>query len=725
MKRVGYMSFAGVIASAALLAGCGTDEIALDGAEQQATSVGLLHSDFRNIVRLDDASWRFARQDFARQEPASPSFDDSSWLPITIPHDFNGGSDGVYADVFDGPDMYLGPGWYRAQLRFNAAGRGKRFFVLFEAVSSRADVWFNGTYLGQHRGGYTAFEFEVTELVRYGEDNLLAVRATNENDPGIAPWMAIPFGPFPHSSDYALYGGIYRDVWLVERDPISISAHFHETPEVSSKSGTVAFRTTIENTASTRTRTSLVTELVDRDGATRASRELSTRIGATDAKEVSGSITVDDPHLWSPKDPYLYTLRSSVFVDGERVDEIESTLGFRWYRLENGTAFVLNGEDTFLAGVNRHQDMQGLGYALPNAQHRRDAELIKDMGFNFVRHAHYPADDAFLTACDELGLMVWTEIPVSTNVSPKPAFLDNARSQLSEMIQQAYNHPSVIVWGIGNESDSVGDSGAEADPAYTTEFLTELYRTAKRADSTRPVTGCNYVNPDNRSVVDIYSPQNWNGWYRGDYTDYEPSELIGEYGASAHLSQHDEDFPSRHYQQPWTQEYAAEYHEYKASKGRSLAKEFPGQLAWVAFDFASPRQDRKTNPIPYMNQKGLYLHDHETRKDVSYFYESFYTDGAKNPMVYIVSETWLDRVSKPGPLTLWAYSNAETVELFSGTDEDPKAVSLGTRTRNAGPRGDTRFQWDDANIAGPVISAEARIDGKLVATHSIRFEGDW
>ena len=726
MARQRQVLAAGILVSAALHAGCGSDElVALEPGVQQASSVGLLHSSFRNITHLNDAPWRFAREDFVDNEPARADFDDSSWLPVSIPHDFNGGSDGVHDDVFDGPDMYLGAGWYRVRVPYRAPREDTRVFLLFEAVSSKSDVWFNGRHLGQHRGGYTAFEVEVTDWVRNGGSNLLAVRSSNQNDPGIAPWMALPFGDFPHSSDYALYGGIYRDVWLVERGPVSVSAHFHETPEVSTASGTVFFRTSIENATASSANVTLLTELVAADGTTKRSAENTTLIAAGTTQEVTGDISLEPPHLWSPDDPYLYTVRSSVFVDDDKVDEIESTLGFRWYQLENANAFMLNGQDTFLQGVNRHQDMEGLGYALPNARHLKDAELIKGMGFNFVRHAHYPADDAFLTACDELGIMVWTEIPVSTSVSPEPEFRENARSQLTEMIRQAYNHPSVILWGIGNESDRDGDSGNEADAVDTSELLTELYRTAKALDRTRPVTGCNFVNSDNQTLVDIYSPQDWSGWYWGEYTDYEPSKLIGEYGASANLSDHDETFASRSDQQPWTQEYATRYHEYKASKGRSLAAEFPGHLAWVAFDFASPRQDRATNPTPYMNQKGLYLHDHETKKDVAYFYESFYTDGAKNPMVYIVSETWTDRLQKPGTLTLWAYSNAETVELFTGTEANPKASSLGTRIRNAGPRGDTRFQWDEASVTGPVLTAEARIGDELVATHSIRFEGDW
>src|SRR5690606_8206225 len=276
-----------------------------------------------------------------------------------------------------------------------------------EAVSSKADVWFNGAHLGQHRGGYTAFEFEVTELAQWGEDNLLVVRASNENDSEIAPWMAVPFGSFPQSSDYAVYGGIYRDVWLVERDSVSIRAHFHDTPEVSAARGMLAFRTSIENASSEALEVSLVTEVLDSEGALVESGQQVASIGAGSAKELTGELTLDEPQWWSPEHPYLYTVRSRVLVDEDILDEVENPLGFRWYSLKNGSGFVLNGEESFLKGVNRHQDQEGLGYALPNEQHQRDVELIKGMGFNFVRHAHYPADEAFLRACDEAGLMVW------------------------------------------------------------------------------------------------------------------------------------------------------------------------------------------------------------------------------------------------------------------------------------------------------------------------------
>lgn len=697
----------------ALTFGCGK------GADATSSSAAA-----RIVTSLNESGWTFVRQDFPSQEPIAAAFDDSAWLSVTIPHDWNGGIDGMHADVFEGPDMYLGPAWYRARISVDPEP-GKRHRLKFEGVASLADVWLNGTHLGQHRGGYTAFDFDVTDALRADGENVLVVRASNENDPEIAPWMAEPFGRFPSSSDYAPYGGIHRDVSLVSTGAVAIESHFHETPSVTAELGQLTFRTTVVNAAAETADVTLLTEVLDAERNVVLSTESTAAVNASGRRVFEGAASVEAPRLWSPEAPHLYTVRSTVMSGGAAADSAEEPLGFRWYTLENGTGFVMNGEPSFLRGVNRHQDMEGVGYALSNAQHRRDVELIKNLGFNYIRHAHYPADEAFVQACDELGVMLWLEIPVSTAVSAEPAFWDNAESQLTEMIEQSYNHPSIIVWGLGNESDRIGRPDVEASVAETRDLIRRLNSVAQQLDSTRPTTGCNYVNPNNQDTVDVYSPQDWSGWYSGNYTQYAPQHMIGEYGSSIHLDHHDEDFVSSGSTLPWPQEYGAEYHEYKASLGWSERDAFPGHLVWVAFDFASPRADRASNPIPFMNQKGLFLHDHQTKKDVAYFYESFNTSADVNPMVYIVSETWLDRITAPGTLTIWAYSNAETVELFNGPPDAPKQNSLGVARRDAGPRGDTRFQWDDANLTGPVLTAEARVNDEIVARHSFTFEGEW
>jgi beta-galactosidase len=398
---------------------------------------------------------------------------------------------------------------------------------------------------------------------------------------------------------------------------------------------------------------------------------------------------------------------------------VQSPLGFRFFSLPKRGAFTLNGKPLLLRGVNRHQDRDGVGYAMSDEDHRRDVELVKELGFNFLRHAHYPPDPALMRAADELGVLVWMEIPVTVSVSTSPEFLANAKTQLTEMIRQNYNHPSVIVWGLGNEADqAVGNGHPQLTEAYTNRFFRELNDLAHQLDRTRPTTGCNFKLASNQAIVDAYSPQAWNGWYVGDaYVGrYTPTQLIGEFGADADLNVHRE--PGAQKKFDWSQEYQARFHEYYVAEGEGRKDQFPGYASFVLADFASPRKDRTSpNTIQFMNQKGLLLYDHKTPKDVYHFYKSMLTDGRKKPMVYIVSHTWLDRWTAPAAKTIWAYSNCDEVRLYNGMGTEP----LGARKKTDGehPTVKTRFQWTGAMVRYNVLYAEGIIDGKVVATDKI------
>jgi beta-galactosidase len=303
------------------------------------------------------------------------------------------------------------------------------------------------------------------------------------------------------------------------------------------------------------------------------------------------------------------------------------------------------------------------------------------------------------------------------STSETPEFLANCKNQLTEMIEQYYNNPSVIVWGIGNESDRSG-----APETVSNKVFSELAKLAKELDKTRPTTGCNYQYKSNQNLVDVYAPQDWAGWYYGELDLYKPTAMIGEYGSDMHYTTHSEqkfdisvDYGSAGDPDFWSQEYGAYLHEYKASIAAERADSFPGQFVWVGFNFASPRLGRGMNPVPYMNQKGLFLHDHKTPKDVYYFYQSAYRKPNEFPMVYIVSESWLDRWSEPAAKDVWVYSNCDSVALFNAYD----SLSFGTRIKNAGPRGDTRFQWDSAFVKYNVLYAEGWYNNKIVARDTL------
>lgn len=680
----------------------------------------------RTIYSINKNNWKFKLGD--DKNAFKKSFNDASWLDITIPHDFNGGIDGVNDNVFQGrfdfdndPDkrlMYKGPAWYRTTFTVDQNHSGKKVFLEFEAVSLEAHVYVNGKLAGKHIGGYTAFEIDVTDFIKLGVENTLAVKADNSNNKAIAPWMADEKNSFPFSFDYAIYGGIYRDVWVKITDPIKIDKVLN-TPVIGGQAPAVlSVETFVKNYTKKAQEVSLATKLLDPDGKEVASMNTTKTIEAgSELVFKQNASRLGKVALWSTQNPNLYKVVSSISYNGNVVDNFESSCGFRYFTLANNTAFMLNGKKELIRGVNRHQDMEGVGYALENEQHHKDVQLLKEGGFNFIRHAHYPCDVEFAKAADEMGMMLWLEIPLTGSTSDDPAFLENCKSQLSEMIEQFYNNPSVIVWGIGNESDRSG-----APESVSNKVFSELAQLAAQLDKTRPTTGCNYQYHSNQDIVDVYSPQDWAGWYYGTLDMYKPNAMIGEYGSDMHYTTHSEqafditvDYGSAGNPDFWSQEYGAYLHEYKASVAKARKDSFPGHFVWVAFDFASPRLGRGMNSIPYMNQKGLFLHDHKTPKDVYYFYQSQYRSVEEYPMVYIVSESWTDRWTEAGNKNIWAYSNCDSVLLYNDYGNAP----LGARTRNAGPRNDTRYQWDSVNVENNILYAEGWYKNEIVARDTI------
>lgn len=679
-------------------------------------------SDSRVEVNLNSNPWKFKRENIKNAH--KKSFKDQDWMSITIPHDYNGGSDGVHNDVFSGrfgfemdPDhrnMYKGAAWYRTPFTVEKQYEGKRIFINFEAVSLVADVWVNGKKVGQHKGGYTAFSFDITDYIVYGKPNTLAVKSDNTNSDALAPWMSDEKNAFPFSFDYAIYGGIYRDVTLSITDDLKIEQVFN-TPVIGGQAAAVlSIKTMVKNYAKDEQSFILTSTVLDPEGKEVAKMRRKKTIAGGETVAIQQSNTsMGDIYYWSAEQPDFYTVHSTITKDDKTSDDFTSNFGFRYYSLANNQPFILNGKESFIRGVNRHQDMEGLGYALPNSQHLADIKLIKDAGFNFVRHAHYPCDPVFAKAAMEEGLMLWLEIPLTGSTSANPLFLESSKQQLKEMIEQNYNNPAVIIWGIGNESDRSGGSEDVSNSVYT-----ELVKEANKLDPTRVVTGCNYKYKSNQDIVNIYAPQDWRGWYHDELGSYNPTEMIGEYGADIdHDIRTNDTFDiNTNYNASgkpkfWSQEYGALLHEYKVSKGESLKHTYPGQFMWVAFDFASPRLDRGSNPIPFMNQKGLIGHDHVTKKDVYYMYQSMYREASDYPMLYIVPSTWT--TESDAPANVWVYSNCDSVMLYN--DEQ----SFGVRTKDAGPRGDTRFEWKNINVNHKDIMAKGWYNGEVILNEKV------
>ncbi|HYD54461.1 MAG TPA: glycoside hydrolase family 2 TIM barrel-domain containing protein, partial [Gemmatimonadaceae bacterium] len=499
--------------------------------------------------------WRFDPGGMEFAENAKV-IDDAGWERVNLPHTWNA------ADIFDDvPSYRRGVSWYRKRLALPDSLRGRRLALHFEGANQVAHVYVNGAFVGSHAGGYTAFTVDFTKWARFdgkGNEQLVAVQVDNSHHPHIPP-LSVGFG---------LYGGIYRDAWLVATDPVHVTLADHgasgvyvTTPSVSHERAEVQVRTTVVNEGSGVRAVRVAQRVLDAEGreVARGAQTIRALAAGREGVVTERLPIVQRPRLWSPEDPYLYTVVTEVW-DGERLaDHVESPLGFRWFRFTPDSGFFLNGAKYVLRGTNRHQDMAGLGSALTNRQHVRDLEWIKEMGANFLRLAHYPQDPAVLDAADRLGLLVWEEIPVVNYITVADPFYENAHRMMREMIRQHHNHPSVVMWGTMNEVFLWGEQGERlgriTDTTYrrqVREFARHLDDLTRREDPARYTTMAIHGSTvyDSSGVADV--PQVlglnlYNGWYSGTIDEFgrvldrrrreHPKHVIfiSEYGSGSDL----------------------------------------------------------------------------------------------------------------------------------------------------------------------------------------------
>jgi len=659
----------------------------------------------QNVVPVTDG-WKFVRADVNGAEAVA--FDDSKWSQVVLPHTWND------KDIIGGGNYYRGPGWYRIKLTIPEAAKGQRLFIHFEAASLVADVYFNGVRLGQHRGGFTAFCYELTPYIQRGGTNILAVRVDNSFFEDVPPL----------GGDFNIYGGIYRPVWLIVKNQVCVTPLDYASPgiylkqtKVTKEEAIVDVLAKVSNGLDRPVSAHLLALYGDANGvfSERIRKRVNVvEIGAGKTVSLYDQIRIANPHLWNGrKDPYMYQVKVILFCDYNVVDEIGGTLGalgLRYYSVDANKGFFLNGESYPLHGVCRHQDRIGKGWAISYADQDEDASMILEIGANCVRLAHYPHSNYFISLCDKAGLVVWAEIPLVNQVYDTPAFAENAKQQLTELIRQKYNHPSIFVWGLYNE---LGNSGRCDDPR---PLLNELQSLAKQEDSTRLTTAASN-DPSNkwpglRAIADLIAWNTYPGWYYGS-----PSQMnqlidkykrdandkpvgISEYGAGASIKQHEQNIkkgptPGGKWH---PEEWQAIVHEenYAAIEARPYLW---GSFAWVMFDFSSAW--RKEGDAPGVNDKGLVTADRKTRKDAFYFYKAKWTT---EPFVYITSRRHTERTDPN--TTVKVYSNCDSVELKIN------GQTIGSQTGK-----NCVFKWFDIRLKPGLntIEVSATRDGKTYA----------
>ncbi len=561
---------------------------------------------------------------------------DKKVIPVDVPHTWNNidGQDG-------GNDYWRGSCTYtRSFARPDFDPATQAVYLEFEGVNASADVTLNGQKVIHHDGGYSTFRADVTALLQ--DKNDLEVVADNSRNDYV----------YPQKADFTFYGGIYRDAWLVvvSKDHFDMDYFggpgFQVTPTVDGKNGKVHVQswTNVENP-------DVVVTLTDADGKTVAS-----------GKGTDLNLVIPGVHLWDGvEDPYLYTATLQLMEKGKPVDEVSCRFGVRSFRVDPKEGFFLNGRKYPLHGVSRHQDRKGIGNALTREMHKEDMDLIREIGANTIRLAHYQHAQYFYDLCDEYGMIVWAEIPYISEHMPNGR--DNTISQMKELITQNYNHPSIVCWGVSNEiTISTKD---KADMLDNHRVLNDL---CHEMDKTRPTTLACYAmcGPFNK-VAHITDLVSWNlylGWYVPGLflNDWwinffhlcYPNRCLGysEYGCEAMPNLHS----SKPHRGDHTEEYQAIYHEFMLKCFERHPYMWSTHV-WNMFDFAADARDQGGEPG--MNHKGLVTFDRKIKKDAFYAYKAYWS---KEPFVHICGKRYADRPE--AETVIKVYSNQPEVSLY-------------------------------------------------------------
>jgi beta-galactosidase len=397
------------------------------------------------MLRTEDfcRDWLFSKDntpDSRRQD-----FTDDHWQPVLLPHTWNAD------DMRPGSpmqDAHVGPCWYRKRFTCPTSNADQRVFLLFEAVANFSEVWVDGCFVGGRDGGFLSFCLDITNALAATDEHVVAVQADNSPRIGSVP---------PDPIDWERFGGIYRPVWIGRAG----GAHFNyksihvRTVSVSAKSASVMVRASVRECVRRDRMVRMVHRLLDPVGVEvgRVECDVATVLGGSTLVEVDLP-PVANPQLWSPESPAVYSVESSLLEDGRELDREVNPLGFRWFAFDADTGFSLNDRPMKLRGVNAHQEFIGLGNACGCRVARRDIELMKQAGINFLRTSHYPRDDRTLDLCDRLGIMVMEEQPFwhgSIRAWHGAKLLENARRLMREMVEHHANHPCIVAWNTVNE----------------------------------------------------------------------------------------------------------------------------------------------------------------------------------------------------------------------------------------------------------------------------------
>lgn len=602
-----------------------------------------------NILINQDWNFRFSHQ-----------VDKNSSRRVDLPHTWNA------QDALSGkPDYKRGIGNYDKKLFIRSEWKGKRLFLRFEGANCVSNVFINGKQIGEHRGGYGAFIFEITDKVNYGKDNTVLVRVNNGEQLDVMPLVG----------NFNFYGGIYRDVHLLVTEDICISPLDYASPgvylvqqQVDKKQAGILARINLSNGTEHPRQATLKLQVKEGDKVVYQADKNVTVAPHTKVQSEEMSFTLPNPHLWNgTEDPFMYQTVITLMKDGKEIDKVEQPLGLRYYTTDANQGFFLNGKHLPLHGVCRHQEWAEVGNALHPMHHEEDTRLMLEMGVNAIRLAHYPQAAYMYDLMDRNGIVTWAEIPfvgpggyADKGFVDQPSFRENGKEQLKEMVRQHFNHPSICFWGLFNELKENGDNPLE--------YIKELNVLAHQEDPTRPTTSASNQGGAINFITDNIAWNRYDGWYGAtpatlaswlDKTHQSHPQIkiaISEYGAGASIYHQQDSLVQTSPGSWWHPEnWQTEYH----IQNWKIISERPyvwGSFVWNMFDFGAAH--RTEGDRPGINDKGLVTHNRKVKKDAFYFYKANWNP---EPMVYIAGRRSVNRVK---PVTeVQVFSNCAEVTL--------------------------------------------------------------